>query len=444
MSRAGHVVVVGAGASGCLLAILLRTRGMAVTLVDLPVRPRGDSVEAIPEPAIRLLSELGLLEATRRAGAVPVRGFDNAWDERAVRVAEGWFLHVEREALAASLRAEAMSRGAALRQGRAGPLREETHGVRADVAGEIIKGDAAVDATGRAAFFGRPVRHATPFTACLFDAPGSAVPGRGRVVRVGEGAAYRLDHPGRCTAAAVYPSAAEPPGVRVVARALGLEGAELVQSGYRAASVQWSSAPVRGRTIAVGDAALAYDPVAGQGIRFALQSALAAAAVLDTWRRDSGFAGPMPSIAAEYYRDLIDGARARHERSLARLRGGPDLDERSPEIDIAPGDWVEFCGSSRRAGLVEAGFVVEREAWVLADGGLVRYLGSLDLALLRDLATRPRRASDLCAELCALGVSDAAARSAIRFCASRGLMARVGGDELPRAARRGPAPHLPR
>ncbi len=81
MSLAGEAVgIVGAGPTGALLAVLLKRRGMAVTLYESRSDPRGDGAEAgrsinlaLADRGTHALAQAGLLDAVRRL-VVPMRG----------------------------------------------------------------------------------------------------------------------------------------------------------------------------------------------------------------------------------------------------------------------------------------------------------------------------------------------------------------------------------
>jgi len=100
--------------------------------------------------------------------------------------------------------------------------------------------------------------------------------------------------------------------------------------GRRPAFPQWCENPIEGRRIAVGDAAFAYDPLAGQGIRFALASAFAAASVIQDWKENGDH-----GAANRFYRDFVGQARVRHLEFLAKL-----------ELDL-PADVLESLAEQR-------------------------------------------------------------------------------------------------
>jgi kynurenine 3-monooxygenase len=81
VSLSGEAVsIVGAGPTGALLAVLLKRRGMAVTLYESRADPRGDGAEAgrsinlaLADRGTHALARAGLLDAVRRL-VVPMRG----------------------------------------------------------------------------------------------------------------------------------------------------------------------------------------------------------------------------------------------------------------------------------------------------------------------------------------------------------------------------------
>ena len=111
--------------------------------------------------------------------------------------------------------------------------------------------------------------------------------------------------------------------------------------------------------LAIGDAAFS-DPLAGQGLRFAMASALAAAAAVEAMVRAN-----RPTLALEYYRDFVNSARTRHPSSLSKLRAGPASPPHSTPIP----DILRFIAHPRLAALNVAGTLVSDVAYELPDGG---------------------------------------------------------------------------
>ena len=129
-------------------------------------------------------------------------------------------------------------------------------------------------------------------------------------------------------------------GTRLLA---GCGGAALA-SPVRAAdaTAYLDSAPVEPGRIKVGEAALALDPLSSSGVQRSIQTAVAAAIVLNTLsRRDHD------GIATRFYRNSLATAAARHQRWAAGFysKAGADRDSRfwrdraacaEPELDPSP------------------------------------------------------------------------------------------------------------
>ena len=230
-------------------------------------------------------------------------------DEPAIK--PGQFLHVERSALARSALAFVARRGATVHEVQRLPLlRPEDEGdVLLKIDGLERRFCAAVDATGRAAAWSRPVqRHGLNVTD-LFEGPTGSTALRGRVVREIEGNrwAYRAGVIGTTTVGVVALGPSQRDLDPALAGALGVPAESFHFVGRRASFPQWATEPVVGRRLSVGDAAFAPSPLAGQGLSFAMASALAAAPAVDALVRSD-----QPSLALEYYRGFVNSAQMRH------------------------------------------------------------------------------------------------------------------------------------
>jgi hypothetical protein len=151
--------------------------------------------------------------------------------------------------------------------------------------------------------------------------------------------------------------------------------------------------------LAIGDAALAFNPVAGQGLRFAVASALAAATVLSSWNGGSG------TLASDYYRSFVDGARARHLAKLAAIDVVDPPAARTPPTDVlSQYTALRFAAGIERVGVNIGGRIVPDDCCVLPDGGLVRWVGGFDLLQLRTAVAEGRTWTQVCAALTAAGV----------------------------------------
>jgi len=249
-------------------------------------------------------------------------------------------------------------------------------------------------------------------------------------VQTTAGWAYALFHPAATTVGVITAARRTAPRGALpseLADALGLASPEAFHLERRcAAHPQWaatpsSTSPAHGR-FAIGDAALAYEPIAGQGVRFAVASAVAAAACCETLR-DAGRdrPGDLPA-AAHYYEELVASARRRHLAQLEARAG------RAADTPAVPGDDdlpLRFAADIVPAGLRQDHQIVAGVALRIADGELVRWLGRFDLMDLRELAGAPRAPRDLHVTLQARGIPRAHAEALVQWCVRRGVLAPV-------------------
>jgi flavin-dependent dehydrogenase len=400
---AADVVIAGGGIAAAATAIRLRALGLRVVLMVRDLAPVA-GVESVPRRALELLDILGAADVAAGAGAVEVAGPAHEWHLTAGRV-PGPFMHVDRAALARALLSMAVARGATVQRVHRLPRPED---VPASVG-------ALVDGTGRAAAWSRPVQTRGHAVAWQFSAP-VAQEMAGRVVR-GEGWwAYRLGHPGATWMGVVTTAGRLSPSViEAAAERLGVSAASLVPQGRRPAAVQWATHPVSGRRIAVGDAVLAHDPIAGQGIRFALGSAVAAASTVGTWANDPS----RRKVATDYYRDLVMAEEARHRAVLEQLdaeRPAPVTEpNRSPAV-------VRLAATFVQVPLAIDGHVELGPALRLPDGAITRWVGSFDLLHLARLAADPTPRLLLVAELLSMGVDLSTARLLISWALHNGFL----------------------
>jgi len=437
MNAAAHrAVIAGTGVAGAVAACDLRARGFEVWMLEVPRRRPVRSLEAIPAAAVAALHELGLAPCLARASPVTTIGFDNAWDGAATaRIVEGTWVCVERDALARSLRDEAIARGAHLVPvHRLPPVQRcpQAGGFRWGAPGLPAASAVAIDATGRAAAWSRPTVHTATRVAMVFRGPGSPCPRRGRIVRGHASWAYALFHPHHTTVGIVAPpvGAARPGEIpHDLAQELALSSPGAFRLERRcAAHAQWATAPAwigaDHAQLAIGDAALAYDPMAGHGVRFAIASASAAAACVETLR-EAGDARPEArSAAALYYDDFVASARRRHVAQLdARARGVPA----TPDPAVPPDLVLQFSAELVATGLRHGDRIVADTGIRLATGELARWLGPLDLLALRTLASSPRPARELCAALRTSGLAPAHAEAVLRWCLGRGVLTATRG-----------------
>ena len=314
------MVVVGGGPAGAAAAIALARLGLRPLLLEAASEPRWKAGESIPPSARPVLERLGLLRGVAQAG-LPSSGNRSVWGTpEAVEqdfvfgtAGPGW--RVDRVRFEAELAAEAIAAGVEWRAGTrvVGCVRRETRGwslqVAEDSGPRAYEADVVVDASGRAArvarlLGGRRVRYDRLVGVLAY---GSSVSGpedadadsTTLVEAVADGWWYSLFLPGRRLVVAFMTDAdlldstdaRRPDGLRAQ-----LDRAPVTLSRVRDcdAELDWSRAVIRpahtGRLetvagpdwLAVGDAAVSFDPLASYGIAAALgEGFYAAAAVTD-------------------------------------------------------------------------------------------------------------------------------------------------------------------
>jgi hypothetical protein len=389
-------------------------------------------IESIPPQATHLFREVGLRHALADAGAVAIDGFVNAWHSQQPVVVAGWHVHVDRAALAQSALAQALRAGAVVASvtSVAFPRQTGRSGIQVSIDDQWRDVFAAVDATGRSASWSRPVAHDVPATATLYVGPGRESPEPGRVVRLASGWAYRLAHPQSTTVGLVRNRGTGSGTLdSQLAEAVGVPDPERFNRfGHRAASVQWSRHPVQPGVLAIGDAALSHNPIAGIGIHFALASALAVANVLTTWRDGNAEA------ASEYYRTFLASARQRHIELLERLFVGRSTSSSAPSTALPANRLVHFAARRCVTGINRSQSVVPDIAFILHDGGLVRWVGTFDLMILFRLARVPRPLCNVRSGLMAHGLTLENADAVLQWSMERGIISYsccTGSDAFP-------------
>lgn len=381
------VLIGGAGIAAAASALRLCALGFRPLMLATTCN-RLSGVEAIPEAAYPLFAALGAEHVLQEAGAVLVEGLENHWDLGRPTLRSGHWIHVDRDRLARAAVRKAVERGTVFQVCRKLPqLRQEGDSVCATYDGACFRFAAAIDATGRSAVWSRPVRRRGRQVADMYKLPPHSDSTPTRVVQFSKGWAYRIGVPTRTTLAILSPDGTKPDHLdSLTQEAFCVSPGSCEYAGRRPAFPQWSDHPVCGRRLAVGDAALAYDPLAGQGIRFALSSAFAAASVVNTWRTE-----PSRAAAERFYERFVTRCREMHFQFIERL-GTETLPTQPP---VAIPEAVVFSGHTVISEVQVDSRILTDEVVVLPDGQTVRWVGGLDLLRLRDLVSQPLHLSDL-------------------------------------------------
>jgi len=431
MSRA-DVVIGGAGMAASATALALLGSGIKPLLLYCD-RPSLRMLEAIPQPAMPLFDALRVSDILRGMHH-PASGIENSWrPERPVARASPLVV-VERIKLAERLFAEAQARGASVyRCPRLPALRPHHDSITLELGAERRSYAAAIDATGRSAFWSRPVDRFRSMVAQVFAAPAVVSSQALAVLRMSDCWVYRLSSPDCATVTMVAPPGSRTPLSSLRLSRLGIPAGELRFIGRRAASAQWSRAPILDARVAVGDAALAHDPISGQGIRFALGSALAAAATVRTWLESPA----ERQYASDFYAEFVATERNRHLSFLERLYGfssfeAKDMDYGRSRAGVIPGvdevdsvQHLRFSGRTDVAGVNLDGRIRRGEVVRLSDGGAVRWAGGFDLLKLRDLMHGPTSIGRIVQMLADENLTRQQSVILVDWCLRKGILSRI-------------------
>jgi flavin-dependent dehydrogenase len=326
-----EVLIFGAGPAGCATALAL-TPARSVILVDRQpgVVPRIG--ESLHPAAHRLLAELGLLAAMNEQGHATchanraVWGGDRPVDSDFMRHPDGLGWHLDRAHFDQWLRDSAVARGASLRVGLAiDGIARDGERWRVELSDgtsrHVIAADILVDASGRrSALAGalgvRRTSDPQDRLACGWvhlGFTGSHGAGITIVEATADGWWYTAPLPGGARVLALHTDR-DLPAARVAARLSGLPrqacattqevaaaiapcfDSAIVASGYTTANGSFLQCPVGEGWLAVGDAAIATDPIAARGLLHALYTGIAAARAIG--RRLSGEVDAFQAYAA--------------------------------------------------------------------------------------------------------------------------------------------------
>jgi hypothetical protein len=408
--RSPKVVISGGGIAASVMALRLLHYGFSPTIItsNLPPLP---GAELIPIRTVELFSRIGLDLALQCAEMREISEFRTTFASGSSFVKQGTFFSLDRLKLASTALAECVRKGVqVLHYAHIRGLQTSAKTASVRLFGEDHTFFSAVDATGRSAVWSHPIRRFGTTVATLFEVVPPASRMESQIFADGNGWSYRIDCP-KSTFIGVLPIPRS--SVKKLETNIALRHGVRVQNAKylcrRAAYVQKTIAPIVGHRMAIGDAALAHNPISGRGISFAVASANAAAAVTNTF-----LVTPNNSdLAREYYRQFVEREADHHLQSLKAFQQ-PDASEANksfnsmPEFDgsveicdrsvpgrfpsqygINPECYLRFSATIQTSGIQCADLIVPDEVVELRDGSLVKWLGSFDLSSLRQLRNRP-------------------------------------------------------
>jgi flavin-dependent dehydrogenase len=331
------VVIAGAGPAGAVTALVLARAGHHVLLADCSSTARRIG-EALPPAARPLLRDLGVLPILSGDAHLTCVGNASAWGSDALQPSDfifnvhGMGVHLDRSKFDQSLRSAAAAAGATLVTGRL----EWRGGAKLRIGGHEapVKYRWLVDASGRSAALSRALGarrqvqdQLLAFHAQLDPAPGTVDTDNRAVIESGpKGWWYTALLPSRCRLVVFFtdrdlfpvPSQLSPKafmnGIRSTTHVREIVdqsryGAPASAHGADAASSRLDAFAGDG-WVAVGDAALAFDPLSSQGLYNALYSGMRAGeALCAALAGDPGaigrYAMRLEEIYAAYRRNLL-------------------------------------------------------------------------------------------------------------------------------------------
>ncbi|GAA0568909.1 FAD-dependent oxidoreductase [Halomonas salifodinae] len=282
---AGEVLIAGGGPAGAALAMLLHRAGRRVTLVGRIRDYR--AIEGISRRSLQALAGLGLRRATACAvGPLPRRV---TWGGEARAPNAEWLL--PRPAFDAALLADLREAGIPVIEARITALASDGDRARLTLAdGRVLSAPWGVEARGRAAAR-RQFRDAAPWSTPAWILRGAATeptPASAALSLPGGGWAWWSRLEGQQYLQLALPEATlrrarRDPDAWLAAQPelAPLWGRAGIRHHYRRPSLLGRTRVREGRLWRLGDAAMAIDPLSGQGIFNALSSAHGLAPVLN-------------------------------------------------------------------------------------------------------------------------------------------------------------------
>ena len=338
------IFILGAGPAGCCAALNLAPFYRTLLIDRNPV-PSPRAGESLPPAANQLLRDMGLLEEFKRQGHLPYYGNRSRWGSDVLRetdflrnpMGHGW--HLDRQAFEFWLRKKAVERGAALlAPAQLAHVEWDEHrhwrillmldGRRIEIQSRLL-----IDAGGRTPLIARRLgatRIQLDNMVCRWVigevAPNRSEQGFNYIHSVPHGWWYTAPTPGGKRILAFHTRAGNPATAWMRSATALVERAQKIshlwervdfdrinpgqwQHGYTAANSAITQPTAGNAWLAVGDAALSFDPLSSQGIFNALYTGLAASESADRFLQGkisnfAEFQGQLQAIQTAYERHL--------------------------------------------------------------------------------------------------------------------------------------------
>jgi flavin-dependent dehydrogenase len=313
------VLIAGAGPAGAVAAYVLARAGRRVVMVDEAEPARAKIGESLPGAARPLLRDLGLSSVVDGGRHAPCYGNVSAWGSADLVATDfirdphgpGW--HLDRSKFDADLRAAARDAGVECRAARVTSATRTADRWSVTLSDGQTQAAWLIDATGRRAVLarrhgGRRRRDDRLVALYAWAATGDAET-RTLVESTPDGWWYTARIPGEARVAVLHVDAEDAAAIHRVPGTWEARLARTTHVRRVLEGARWLSAPraedaggarlerfAGAGWLAVGDAALSFDPLSSQGIFTALYTGMKAGAAVDAAL--SGASGPIEAYAA--------------------------------------------------------------------------------------------------------------------------------------------------
>lgn len=316
-SALADVAVIGAGPAGATVAARLAQLGHRVVVVDRGRARRSHRCETVAAATLDLLTMTGADRSVRRAGFPAVESMTVAWETSpAIRPMPPGSLLVDRDRFDALLVDRAVELGVTVIRATAGRRLRRASSWEIELNdGATVRARFVVDASGRPS----SLRQSRPDALLGVTGRWNVALDRPTVVAVDDGWIWASSDGSQSCEVTVFvdPRAWRALGSDPIARYVHLvEGAGMLPAVARLvggvtagdATSALASEVCGSDWLAVGDAALALDPLSSSGVQRAIQTALTAAVVIHTALSSPADA----ALALDHHRQSLARAAEHH------------------------------------------------------------------------------------------------------------------------------------